>query len=542
MIRRFRPFAAGSAAAAVISITAVPAGAGGPSTGHTPLSELGTGLYQGFQGGLYPGGTNTPPAAHAAAAMSFAQQIVPRSASGQPDPNGWIVMIAIGMSNTTHEFSVFERQEDLNSSRNGRVVIINTAQGGQSASVIAPPTAPYWTLVLQRLAAMGLSAQQVQVAWLKEANAGPPNNFPVHAQELRDDLRSIAQNLHDKFPSLRLCYLSSRVYGGYAGGSLNPEPQAYESGFSVKWLIEDQINGDPALNYSSARGPVESPLLLWGPYLWADGIVPRADGLVWLQGDFEADGTHPAPSGEQKVADMLSAFFPAEPSAQPWWPAQGRVQLLALDAAADAFVRSTAPDANFGAAADLRVSGPGGSAVQASFLKFDAATASSPVMLAKLSLRITSTGGGGGTVSRVPDTSWSESTLTYGNAPAIGGPPLAQVPDASRDGTLAANVTASLNGDADGLVSLAITTTSAGERVFHSREAGQPPRLVLVLPAAPAPGDINGDGVVDISDLLLLLAAWGPCPNCELIACDADLNGDCAVDVTDLLLLLQAWS
>jgi hypothetical protein len=49
-------------------------------------------------------------------------------------------------------------------------------------------------------------------------------------------------------------------------------------------------------------------------------------------------------------------------------------------------------------------------------------------------------------------------------------------------------------------------------------------------------GDINGDGVVDVSDLLLLLTAWGENPNHP-----ADINGDCVVDVSDLLMLLGSW-
>ena len=40
-------------------------------------------------------------------------------------------------------------------------------------------------------------------------------------------------------------------------------------------------------------------------------------------------------------------------------------------------------------------------------------------------------------------------------------------------------------------------------------------------------GDVNGDGVVNVVDLLELLGLWGPCP----APCAADLNGDGDVGV-----------
>jgi hypothetical protein len=51
------------------------------------------------------------------------------------------------------------------------------------------------------------------------------------------------------------------------------------------------------------------------------------------------------------------------------------------------------------------------------------------------------------------------------------------------------------------------------------------------------PADLNGDGVVDGADLLILLSEWGPCTG----DCDADLNNDDVVDGADLLILLSAW-
>jgi 6-phosphogluconolactonase (cycloisomerase 2 family) len=66
------------------------------------------------------------------------------------------------------------------------------------------------------------------------------------------------------------------------------------------------------------------------------------------------------------------------------------------------------------------------------------------------------------------------------------------------------------------------------------------PRAIAAWQPAPCPGDIapaGGDGMVDISDLLALLAAWGPCPP----PCDPDLDGDGLVDIADLLDLLEGW-
>jgi hypothetical protein len=154
-----------------------------------------------------------------------------------------------------------------------RTAAAHGAQGGQTASIIANPTAPFWTVVDQRLAAAGARAAQVQAVWYKEANAGPTQAFPVHAQMLRDNMIANMQILRSRYPNLKLVYCSSRIYGGYATSTLNPEPYAYESGFAVKWLIDRQILGDTALAYNGATP--RAPWLAWGPYLWADSLNPR---------------------------------------------------------------------------------------------------------------------------------------------------------------------------------------------------------------------------------------------------------------------------
>jgi hypothetical protein len=148
----------------------------------------------------------------------------------------------------------------------------------------------------------------VQVVWLKEAIARPTETFPMDARRLQTLLRTIVNILDVRFPNLRLVYVSSRVYAGYASTPLNPEPYAYQSGFAVKWLVADRI-----------AGRIKGPWVGWGPYLWADGTKTRADGLTWSCSDLQQDGTHPSETGRAKVAERLLRFLKTSPTSKSWF-------------------------------------------------------------------------------------------------------------------------------------------------------------------------------------------------------------------------------
>jgi hypothetical protein len=289
------------------------------TVGRIPINDLGTGLYQGHQGGLYPGGVNQPPPSHLTGGLSVASLVQPRDTLGNVDlVNGKIVLLSIGMSNATQEFSVFKSMADTFAARNPKLVIVDGAQGGQTAAIISNPNANFWTVVRQRLQAAGVAPRQVQAAWVKEADANPTQAFPRHAQILDSEFVLIARILKSFYPNIQVAYWSSRTYGGYATTTLNPEPYAYESGFAVKWTITRQINGDTALAYTGSN--VRAPWLGWGAYLWADGLIPRSDGLIWECDDFvSTDRTHPSATGRRKVANMLLNFFKSDTTTKGWF-------------------------------------------------------------------------------------------------------------------------------------------------------------------------------------------------------------------------------
>ena len=303
---------------------------GRPSIGAKPLLELGTAEpYKGEDGGLYGHGRNTPPEAHLRAALAQAARIQPLDLAGRPSAGGRVALISIGMSNTTREFRRFLDLAAAESARSESLVIVDGAQSGQAASdwtdsfasANAGMPSP-WDELAWRLRAAGVSAAQVQIVWIKQAERNPAELgvFPAHARELKEDLAAIVHILKERYPNVRLCYLSSRTYGGYSTGPLSPEPYAYESAFAVRWLIDDQIDEVEALNWDPDRGAVHAPLLLWGPYLWADGVRAReSDGLTWQREDFEQDGIHPTDAGATKVADMLLRFFRSDPTATTWF-------------------------------------------------------------------------------------------------------------------------------------------------------------------------------------------------------------------------------
>jgi hypothetical protein len=69
-------------------------------------------------------------------------------------------------------------------------------------------------------------------------------------------------------------------------------------------------------------------------------------------------------------------------------------------------------------------------------------------------------------------------------------------------------------------------------------QGSRSPRAVL-RGTVPLLGDLNGDGHVNVDDLMTVILRWGPC---EVVACAGDVNRDGAVDVDDLVLVILNWT
>jgi hypothetical protein len=151
-----------------------------------------------------------------------------------------------------------------------------------------------------------------------------------------------------------------------------------------------------------------------------------------------------------------------------------------LTASADSFVQADKATTNFGTATELHADA---SPVTNAYLKFDVAGLTAAPTKATLRLYGRSAGATAVKVYPVADNSWTEPGITFATAPAAGTTAL------GTSGALVANsyfgidVTSTVK--ADGTYSFLVNTGSTAVRIVDSREAANPPQLVLETADAP---------------------------------------------------------
>jgi hypothetical protein len=155
-------------------------------------------------------------------------------------------------------------------------------------------------------------------------------------------------------------------------------------------------------------------------------------------------------------------------------------ETVTLTATADSYVTSGSPTTNFGTSALLNIDG---SPTTHSYLTFDlSAYGGRTVTSAVLQVRATTSGSTGTqNVKLVTDDGWTETGLTFNNAPARG-TALGTLGPTSGNTNYSVNLTGSgVQDQLGGPLSLGLDSTSTDGADLGSRETTTPPKLVLTL-------------------------------------------------------------
>ncbi|MBK8344030.1 MAG: T9SS type A sorting domain-containing protein [Bacteroidetes bacterium] len=314
--------------AALPVVTHAQANCDAPNTGLVPFLDLQTGYYMGYQAGLYPGGTNVLSGSHLKSGKTIAKGIKPLDGDGNVNFGDGVVLVAgFGPSVPGHIYGKFVEHVrtpsvsyDLNPCMDG----INLCVGGKDIGYATDDSTEvdYWELLVQKVYDVGYTPEQVQIGWMYFNAKGltVPPVFPDKALETKELDIEFINKAKEYFPNLKIVYWSSRHFGGYADTTIVEyyslaEPTSYQNSWTVKWLIEAQINGaDPRLQYKGANP--KAPYIMWGPNFWCDGDIRRMydDQKYVCNLSFDPDdGYHLSDQQDSKDAlDILDVMYYGE--------------------------------------------------------------------------------------------------------------------------------------------------------------------------------------------------------------------------------------
>jgi parallel beta-helix repeat protein len=189
----------------------------------------------------------------------------------------------------------------------------------------------------------------------------------------------------------------------------------------------------------------------------------------------------PPPGGYLDAAPDLGAyeFDSTIPTPMPT-PTPGPV--LTFAPADDASITARSPNAKHGSSTALEVDN---SPAKNFLLKF-AVTGVNGHAVSSAKLRLYSVGDSdtGGDFHRVADNTWTEQTVTWNNAPAGDGSPIASLGRVTVDTWYEVDVTSLIAGD--GMYSLRVGSPSANGADYSSKEGTNAPQLVVSVQDAPA--------------------------------------------------------
>jgi hypothetical protein len=154
--------------------------------------------------------------------------------------------------------------------------------------------------------------------------------------------------------------------------------------------------------------------------------------------------------------------------------------VMTFIAAADSNIQSGSPSNNYGTETTLRVRAPN-TAEWRAYVKFTVTGFSGAVAEARVRLYATDGSRDAGRIFAVGST-WTETGLTWNNAPAISGSALDSGGPVSTGAWVEFEVTPAVGGN--GTFSFALTSPSTDSVYYSSRQGAHPPELVLRTPGS----------------------------------------------------------
>jgi len=292
---------------------------------------LETPTFEGYEGGLYPGGSNEIPIAHKRRGIQISKTLLPLDTLGNVDfENGKVVFAGLGASTAGNTWNHFVDKVESEPGINPCLQVVNGCQGAKGLEIMIDTANLKWYWyenVLPKLYDQGVTPEQVQAIWIRSASKEDTiMEFPLFPNAIADKYAALMPILQDTFPNIKLAFVSGFFYGGYADTAkafydVVVEPGSYWTNYSVKWLVERQISGDTTLVYRGADR--KSPWIGWGPHTWSDGTRANTyDSLFWdCELDFAPDGGgyHLTNAGKDKDSDLMMEWAKTNPVTKRWF-------------------------------------------------------------------------------------------------------------------------------------------------------------------------------------------------------------------------------
>lgn len=158
---------------------------------------------------------------------------------------------------------------------------------------------------------------------------------------------------------------------------------------------------------------------------------------------------------------------------------------LTFSPVADTYVEATSPNTNFNTDAELRTDA---SPLRIIYVRFAVAgVAGRIVQQARLRLGVSTVSDSGGTIHRITNGTWNESTVNWNTKPAVDGPGLQTLDAVTLGQVVEFNLDATVTGD--GSYDFAIDTASTKAVGYNSMAAtsGQKPQLILTVASSQTP-------------------------------------------------------